>query len=126
MKFLLTSSGITNASIEGALVDLLGKPIAASSALVVPTGVRPFPGGLSHVYRFITGASGGSMCGLGWKSVGELELTALPSIKEEVWTRTVGCRDLGAGIRDRRRDRHQGGRRHRRSHLRGELEAVYP
>jgi dipeptidase E len=89
VKFLLTSSGIRNASIESALVDLLGKPIAESSALVVPTGVEPFPGGPSHVYRFITGALGGPMCGLGWKSVGVLELTALPSIKEAVWTREV-------------------------------------
>ena len=32
----------------------------------------------------------------------------------------------GAGVRDRRRDRHQGGRRRRRSRLRGALEAVYP
>jgi dipeptidase E len=89
MKFLLTSSGIRNASIHDSLVDLLGKAIAESSALVIPTGVLPFPGGPAHVYRFITGALGGPMCGLGWKSVGVLELTALPSIKEEVWTREV-------------------------------------
>ena len=37
MKLLLTSGGITNPSIEAALVDLLGKPIAESSALCVPT-----------------------------------------------------------------------------------------
>jgi dipeptidase E len=37
MKFLLTSSGISNDSIRHALVDLLGKPIAESSALVIPT-----------------------------------------------------------------------------------------
>jgi dipeptidase E len=33
MKLLLTDSGIRNASIQHALVDLLGKPIAESSAL---------------------------------------------------------------------------------------------
>ena len=33
MKLLLTSSGISNASIENALVELLGKPIAESAAL---------------------------------------------------------------------------------------------
>jgi hypothetical protein len=32
MKFLLTSAGIKNTSIHDALVDLLGKPIAESSA----------------------------------------------------------------------------------------------
>jgi dipeptidase E len=41
MRFLLTSAGIKNTSIHDALVDLLGKPIAESSALCIPTrGVR--------------------------------------------------------------------------------------
>src|SRR5213080_4360521 len=57
MKLLLTSSGISNTSIRDALVDLLGKPIAESSALCIPTGVQPFPGGPSHVYRFISGSA---------------------------------------------------------------------
>jgi dipeptidase E len=85
LRFLLTSAGITNATIDSALVDLLGKPIAESSALCIPTGVQPFPGGPSHVYRFISGSAPGPMCELGWKSLGVLELTALPSIKEEHW-----------------------------------------
>jgi hypothetical protein len=37
MNFLLTSAGITNKSIQDALVDLLGKPIAESNALFIPT-----------------------------------------------------------------------------------------
>ena len=45
MKFLLTSAGISNNSIRNALVDLLGKPIAESSALVIPTGMYAIPGG---------------------------------------------------------------------------------
>jgi dipeptidase E len=85
LRFLLTSAGIKNASIEKALVDLLGKPIAESSALCIPTGIQPFPGGRSHVYRFINGAAPSPMCELGWKSLGVLELTALPSIKDEYW-----------------------------------------
>jgi dipeptidase E len=85
LRFLLTSAGITNATIDSALIDLLGKPIAESSALCIPTGVQPFPGGPSHVYRFISGSAPGPMCELGWKSLGVLELTALPSIKEEHW-----------------------------------------
>jgi dipeptidase E len=89
MKILLTSSGIKNASIRAALVDLLGQPIAESSALCIPTGVQPFPGGPSHVYRFISGNTFGAMCGLGWKSLGVLELTALPSIREEHWKSAV-------------------------------------
>ena len=47
MKFLLCSSGISNPSIHDALVGLLGKPIGESSALCIPTGIQPFPGGPS-------------------------------------------------------------------------------
>ena len=89
MRFLLTSAGITNTTIADALVDLLGKPIGESSALCIPTGVQPFAGGPSHVYRFISGSTESPMCGLGWKSLGVLELTALPSIKEEYWVPAV-------------------------------------
>ena len=43
MKFLLTSAGISNDSIHNALVDLLGKPIAKSSALTFPPRCTPTP-----------------------------------------------------------------------------------
>ena len=89
MRFLLTSAGITNTSIANALVDLLDKPIGESSALCIPTGLQPFPGGRSHVYKFISGSAPSPMCELGWKSLGVLELTALPSIKEEDWVPEV-------------------------------------
>jgi dipeptidase E len=89
VRFLLCSSGISNPSIHEALVDLLGKPIAESDALCIPTGVQPFPGGPSHVYQFISGATRSPMCGLGWKSLGVLELTALPSVKREHWIPAV-------------------------------------
>ena len=89
MRFLLTSAGISNTSIHDTLLDLLGKPIAESSALCIPTGVQPFPGGPSHVYRFVSGSTESPMCGLGWKSLGVLELTALPSTKEEHWVPEV-------------------------------------
>ncbi len=85
MKLLFTSAGITNTTIHDALVDLLGKPIAESRALCIPTGVQPFPSGPSAVYRFISGSAPGPVCELGWKSLGVLELTALPSIKEKNW-----------------------------------------
>jgi dipeptidase E len=89
MKYLLTSAGIKNASIHNALVELLGKPIAASSALCIPTGIYPSPGGPESAYRFISGTAPSPMCGLGWQSLGVLELTALPSIKEAYWTAAV-------------------------------------
>jgi len=85
MKFLLTSAGIKNPSIHNALVDLLGKPIAESSALCIPTAIYPFPGGPAMAYRFIRGP----LCELGWQSLGVLELTALPSIPAEYWIAAV-------------------------------------
>ncbi|HVB52042.1 MAG TPA: Type 1 glutamine amidotransferase-like domain-containing protein [Acidimicrobiales bacterium] len=89
MKFLLTSSGISNPSINDALVDLLGKPIAESSALCIPTGTYPFPNGAEGAYRFIRGVAKSHLSELGWKSLGVLELTALPSIKESDWVPVV-------------------------------------
>ena len=89
MKFLLTSSGIKNTSIHNALVEMLGKPISESNALCIPTGVYPFPGGASMAYRFISGSAASRLTGLGWKSLGVLELTALPSIKKENWVSAV-------------------------------------
>jgi dipeptidase E len=87
MRLLLTSGGIKNTSIRGALVDLLGKPIAESSALFIPTAIYPFPGGAGLAWQAICGK--GSLCELGWKSLGILELTALPSIDEEAWIPAV-------------------------------------
>jgi dipeptidase E len=84
MKLLLTSAGIKNMSIRNALVDLLGKPIAESSALCIPTAVYAMSGP-GTAWRFITGRATTPMCELGWKSLGVLELTALPSIDEELW-----------------------------------------
>jgi dipeptidase E len=86
MRLLLTSAGIKNKSIHNALVDLLGKPIADSSALCIPTAGYGHPQG-SPVgpWRFIAGQSAQPMTELGWKSVGVLELTALPSIGAERW-----------------------------------------
>ncbi len=88
MKLLLTSAGIKNTSIHNALVDLLGKPIAESSALVIPTATYAM-GGPASAWRMITGRASAPLCELGWKSLGVLELTALPSIDEEHWLPTV-------------------------------------
>ncbi|HEY1016674.1 MAG TPA: Type 1 glutamine amidotransferase-like domain-containing protein [Herpetosiphonaceae bacterium] len=89
MKYLLTSAGITNPSIHDALTELLGKPIAEASALCIPTAIYPFPGGQSMAYRFVSGAAANPMCELGWKSLGILELTALPSINKDYWVAAV-------------------------------------
>ena len=91
MKLLLTSAGIKNASIRKALVDLLGKPITECNALCIPTAgyghpqAKPF-----RAWRFISGQEPNCpMTELGWKSMGVLELTALPSIDKERWVKWV-------------------------------------
>jgi dipeptidase E len=89
MKLLLTSSGIRNPSISNALVELLGKPIAESSALFIPTAIYPFPGGAGMAWQAICGRVQSPLCELGWNSLGVLELTALPTIREESWIPTV-------------------------------------
>jgi len=85
MKLLLTSAGISNASIHNALVDLLGKPIAEASAIFIPTAIYAIPNGGDIVRHVICGSLGDPFCDLGWKSLGLLELSALPSIKQELW-----------------------------------------
>lgn len=93
MRALLTSAGIKNDSIRDALVDLLGKPIAESNALIIPTAIYPFPGGPGMAWRAICGKSASPLCELGWQSLGILELTALPSIEEDAWVPTVRAAD---------------------------------
>ncbi|MBV8101237.1 MAG: Type 1 glutamine amidotransferase-like domain-containing protein [Verrucomicrobia bacterium] len=86
MKLLLTSGGVTNTSIHGALISLLGKPIAQCNALCIPTAEYGHPMCTpASAWRFVSGNSTSPMCNLGWKSIGLLELTALPSIGEERW-----------------------------------------
>jgi dipeptidase E len=95
MKLLLTSAGIKNARIHDALVDLLPKPIAECNALCVPTASYGHPRGTpAGAWRFIAGKAPTPMCELGWKSVGVLELTALPSIAKERWMRWVREADV--------------------------------
>ena len=96
MRLLLTSAGIKNTSIHAALVDLLSKPIAESSALCIPTASYGHPmAGPGAAWRFISGREPRCpMSGLGWKSLGVLELTALPSIDKELWVPMVQETDV--------------------------------
>lgn len=95
MKLLLTSAGIKNASIHKALVNLLDKPISESSALCIPTAIYAIPNGPTLARRFISGQEPSCpMCELGWKSLGVLELTALPSIDEAFWMPMVKEADV--------------------------------
>jgi dipeptidase E len=95
MRLLLTSAGIKNQSIHDALVDLLDKPIADSSALCIPTASYGHPAATpAGAWRFLSGRSDQPMVELGWKSVGVLELTALPSIDRERWVSWVREADV--------------------------------
>ena len=96
MKLLLTSAGIKNASIEAALLELLGKPIAECDALCIPTALYGHPmAGPRQAWRFISGQEPRSpMVGLGWRSMGVLELTALPSLDAARWVPLVREADV--------------------------------
>jgi dipeptidase E len=96
VKLLLTSGGVTNTSIRDALVDLLGKPIADSAALCIPTAQWGHPMcGPASVRGFVSGTPPwGGMTSMEWKSLGVLELTALPSIGEERWVHWVREADV--------------------------------
>ncbi len=95
VKLLLTSGGVTNPSIHDALTGLLGKPIEECTALCIPTAeyghqmCTP-----ESAWRFVSGRSPAPMCDLGWKSVGLLELLALPSIGRDRWEPWVRAADV--------------------------------
>jgi dipeptidase E len=96
VKLLLTSGGITNPSIEQALIDLLGKPIADTKALCIPTAQWGHPRcGPVSVRGSISGLPPwGGMSAMPWKSLGVLELTALPTIGAERWVPWVRGADV--------------------------------
>lgn len=96
MKLLLTSGGLRNPSIHAALVDLLGKETADANALCVPTAQwgHPLCGPVS-ARGFVTGLPPwGGMTSLAWRSLGLLELTALPSIGRDRWLPWVQDADV--------------------------------
>jgi dipeptidase E len=94
LKLLLTSAGITNPSIRAASLGLLGKPIEESTALLISTASYPLRGGPQLAQSFLSGLETETpMAELGWKSIGVLELTALPTIAREVWLPEVEAAD---------------------------------
>jgi dipeptidase E len=96
VRLLLTSAGIKNGSIRNALVDELGKPIADSNALCIPTASYGHPMVTPvSAWSFIAGKEPRCpMTELGWKSVGLLELTALPTISPDRWVPWVREADV--------------------------------
>lgn len=96
MKLLLASAGIKNPTIHDALLKLLGKPIAEASALCIPTASYAQPmAGPGRAWNFISGQEPRCpMVELGWKSMGVLELSALPSIDKSAWVPLVQQTDV--------------------------------
>ena len=96
MKLLLTSGGVTNPSIRTALEQLLGKPISECAALVVPTAQwgHPLCGPASVRGLVAAEPRFRHFSGLGWASLGVLELTALPTIGAERWVPWVQAADV--------------------------------
>src|SRR5689334_3566817 len=96
MNLLLTSAGVKNASIRAALDELLGKPVGECTALCIPTALYGHPrvGPGTRAWEFIAGRSENPMAELGWKSLGVLELSALPSIDDDRWVPLVRETDV--------------------------------
>ena len=96
MQLLLTSAGVNNPSILDALVEMLDKPIDQCTALCIPTAQygHPHVGPGVKPWGFVSGHEDSQMTQLGWKSVGLLELTALPSIDEALWVPLVRDTDV--------------------------------
>ena len=96
MKLLLTSGGVTNSSIAAALVDLLGKPVDQAVALCIPTAQWGHPKcGPVSARGFVSGLPPwGGLTSLPWRSLGLLELSALPSIGNERWVPWVREADV--------------------------------
>jgi dipeptidase E len=96
VKLLLTSGGVTNPSIEQALLDLLGRPTAEAAALCIPTAQwgHPMCGPVS-ARGFVSGLPPwGGLAALEWGSLGLLELSALPTIGAERWVPWVREADV--------------------------------
>jgi len=96
VKLLLTSGGVTNTSIRDTLVGLLGKSIGDARALCIPTAQWGHPMcDPTSVRGFVTGLPHwGGMSSLSWKSLGLLELTALPTIGADRWVPWVREADV--------------------------------
>jgi dipeptidase E len=96
VKLLLTSGGVTNPTIEAALVDLLGKPVSACQALCIPTAQwgHPMCGPTSVHGLLAAEPTRQRLTGLGWGSLGVLELTALPTIGADRWVPWVREADV--------------------------------
>jgi dipeptidase E len=73
VNLLLTSSGLRNETLHGALRDMLGKPFGSANVVYVPTASVAEPG--DHGWLV---ADMSRLYGLGWREFDVLELNGLP------------------------------------------------
>jgi dipeptidase E len=88
VKLLLTSAGLSNAAIRGALEQLLGKPLSRSRAVYIPTAIHAVPDGVEYGWEMQR-----SLLPAEWGGFGILELTALPSLPREHWMPSLTAAD---------------------------------
>lgn len=81
-----TSASIRNSQHSLSAGGVAGRPTAEASALCAPTALHSFAFGPAMAHRFIHGTGNNPPCGLRWKSLGVLELTALPTVAKEAWS----------------------------------------
>jgi len=94
VKLLLTSGGVQNPSIGDALLEMLGRPTAECTALAITTASYAGPRGMTFAWSFLSGNGRTPMVELGWKSVGVLELSVLPSVDRDVWVPAIQEADV--------------------------------
>lgn len=85
---LVDSAGLTKDSIRAALVGLLGRPIPECRAVHIPTAAYPFQNGPLFATQMAD-----YWAELGWRELGTLELTAIPSLDEQHWLPTLQASD---------------------------------
>jgi dipeptidase E len=71
---LLTSAGVRNEPLKSALVDLVGRPLAAATVAVIPTAAMAGAGDHGWLVENLS-----RLHGLGWRGFQVLELNALPA-----------------------------------------------
>lgn len=94
MKYLLTSGGITNDSIRGALVEMLGKPIEESTAIVIPTAQVPIVRGPFSVANLVRGVERAPLTSVGWAKLGVMELSTLVGFDKAIWLESLSQADV--------------------------------
>jgi dipeptidase E len=86
MKLLLTSGGITNESIERALLGLVGKPADETSLVFVPTASNVESGDKSWLIDDLA-----RLKGIGFKSI---DIADIAAIDKDMWLQKMEAADI--------------------------------